>query len=52
MPVQINEIIVKAVVDPGASKSAKEIVCPPAGNAGESELIEQVLEVIKEKKKR
>jgi hypothetical protein len=54
MPVQINEVIVKTVVDPrpsGGNTTVPE--CPPAANSGsESEMIQQVLAIIKEKKER
>ncbi|HEY4150642.1 MAG TPA: DUF5908 family protein [Chitinophagaceae bacterium] len=54
MPVQINEVVVRAVVapDPAKGKSPK-IECPPAGNSGsDAELLEKVLEIIKEKHER
>jgi hypothetical protein len=53
MPVQINEVIIKAVVDPRPSTGASQPECPPAGNSGdEAEMIQQILEIIKDKKER
>lgn len=56
MPVQINEVIIKAVVDPRPSSSgtgSNEPDCPPNSNAGgENDLIEKVLEIIREKQER
>jgi Family of unknown function (DUF5908) len=55
MPVQINEVIVRAVVNPspGSSGSASQPDCPPAGNSGmEADLQETILEIIKEKQER
>ncbi len=54
MPVQINEVIVRAVVapNPAADKSPR-LACPPAGNSGsDSDVLEKVLEIIKEKHER
>ncbi|MGN6342523.1 MAG: DUF5908 family protein [Flavisolibacter sp.] len=53
MPVQINEVVIKAVVDPRPSGSSgtNEPDCPPNSN-GENELIEKVLEIIREKQER
>ena len=51
MPVQINEIIVKAVVDPKPGAGANEPVCPPSGG-GENEIAEKILEILREKKER
>ena len=54
MPVQINEVIVRAVVaPPPATEQSPDLECPPAGNSGsEAELLEKVLEIIKEKHER
>jgi hypothetical protein len=54
MPVQINEVIVRAVVDPKKSESkGRDMDCPPSGNTGsEAELLEKVLEIIEEKRRR
>jgi len=54
MPVQINEVIVRAVVNPaGGSSGSSTANCPPAANSGtDSEIAEQVLQIIKEKKER
>ncbi len=54
MPVQINEVIVRAVVAPSPTDGhSTRIECPPAGNSGsDAELLEKVLEIIKEKHER
>ena len=53
MPVQINEIIVKAVIDPKATPGNNEPHCPPAGNSGtEADIAEKILEILREKKER
>ena len=54
MPVQINEVIIRAVVDPRpADGAAKQSDCPPGGNSGQdAELMEKILEIIKEKQER
>ena len=54
MPVQINEVIIRAVVDPrpGAG-TGNEPKCPPSANTGQdAELLQKVLEIINEKKER
>lgn len=56
MPIQINEVIVRAVVDPTPSTGAKQQGpdCPPSGNSGgqDMDLMEKVLEIINEKHER
>ena len=54
MPVQINEVIVRAVVNPApASTGASQPDCPPPGNSGsDADLQERILEIIKEKNER
>jgi hypothetical protein len=61
MPVQINEIIIRTVVDsPAASgSSATAVGCGPTNGtggggegAGTNELAEKILEIIKEKQER
>jgi hypothetical protein len=55
MPVQINEVIVKAVVNPnpGSTGTASQPDCPPSGNSGsEADIQDLVLEIIKEKTER
>ena len=54
MPVQINEVVVRAVVaPPRATEQSGQIECPPSANSGgDAELLEKVLEVIKEKHER
>ena len=52
MPVQINEIIIRAVVAPApASSSTKQPSTANSGNA-DYEIAEKVLEIIKEKLER
>ena len=54
MPVQINEVIIKAVVDPRPSASAgsNEPECPPDNSSSEAELMQKVLEILREKQER
>lgn len=53
MPVQINEIIVKAVVDSQPSMASNNIPVTYSANAeSELEMIEKILEIIKEKQER
>lgn len=55
MPVQINEVIVRAVVDPkpAEQKAGSGLECPPSGNTGDdAEIVEKVLEIIREKTER
>ncbi|MGB5818624.1 MAG: DUF5908 family protein [Saonia sp.] len=53
MAVQINEVIIRAVVNPTPSTgTASEPDCPPQGSSSESELVEKVLEILREKKER
>jgi len=53
MPVQINEVVVKAVVDAKPKHSTHEAHCPPSGNTGpENEIAEKILEILREKKER
>ena len=53
MPVQINEIIVRAVVDPRPSEGSSEAQCAPSGNSGtDAEIQERVLEILREKTER
>jgi len=51
MPVQINEVIIKAIVDPAPVSNGSQQT-PPPGNAHDFEAIEKVLEIIKEKHER
>ncbi|HEY8916009.1 MAG TPA: DUF5908 family protein [Chitinophaga sp.] len=57
MAVQINEVIIKAVVDPRpdtrSTGNTNPPECPPAaaGNS-ENELAEKILEILREKKER
>jgi len=54
MPVQINEVIIRAVVDPKPSSEkgkANPVKCPP-GSGSDSEMLEKILEIIKEKNQR
>jgi uncharacterized protein DUF5908 len=54
MPVQINEVIIKAVVDPkpssGTGSNAPD--CPPDSSSGEGEIMEKLLEILREKQER
>lgn len=54
MPVQINEVIIRAVVDPRPSDGrAQESECPPSSNSGtEAEIVEKILEILREKQER
>lgn len=53
MAVQINEVIIRAVVAPTTSTgTATEPDCPPQRTGTESELVEKVLEILREKKER
>lgn len=55
MPVQINEVIVRAIVNPspGSTGTASQADCPPPGNSGsDAEMTEKILEIIKEKQER
>ncbi len=54
MPVQINEVIIKAVIDPRPSTgtSTNEPECPPDSNSGEAEMAAKILEIIREKQER
>ena len=54
MPVQINEVIIKAVVDPRpTSGTATQPDCPPGSNSGmEADIQEKILEIIREKQER
>lgn len=53
MPVQINEVVIRAVVDPRpAENTGADMECPPSGNSGDAEIVEKILEIIKEKTER
>ena len=53
MAIQINEVIIRAVVIPSAeTESSQEPECPPSSGNSESEFVEKVLEIIREKKER
>ena len=54
MPVQINEVIVKAVVDPcPPSTGNTQSGCPPAGNGTvNADVTENILLILKENKER
>jgi len=53
MPVQINEIIIRAVVDPApVSSSNSSRPAPAGGSTADYEAIQKVLEIIKEKQER
>ena len=54
MPVQINEVIIRAEVDSNTSSGhAAETAEPSSGNTGlEAELAEKVMQILKEKRER
>jgi hypothetical protein len=52
MPVQINEIIIRAVVDPAPVSSNSSQPSTANSSSGDYETIEKVLEIIKEKLER
>ncbi|MEI6756340.1 MAG: DUF5908 family protein [Chlorobium sp.] len=55
MPVQINEVIIRAVVDTqpsGSPERQNAEVSPCQGGCLKEELLEQVLEIIQESKER
>lgn len=53
MAVQINEVIIRAVVSPTPSTgTVSEPDCPPQSSSSASELVEKVLEILREKKER
>lgn len=58
MAVQINEVVIRAVVDPAppASSSPQATQCASggsgSGSSAESELAEKILEIIREKLER
>ena len=51
MPVQINEVIIRAIVDPIPAGNSKQTQPTPT-NEIELELVEKVLEIINDKKER
>ena len=54
MPVQINELIIKAVVDPAPSGSGTQTTASSHDNhpAADREVVEKVFEILKEKQER
>jgi hypothetical protein len=52
MPVQINGVIIRAIVDPLPSGSSGSQNAPVTTNDADLELVEKVLEIIKDKKER
>jgi len=54
MAVQINEVIVRAVVDPTpSSSSGSQVECNnPGGSESDTDLMERLLEIIREKQER
>ena len=53
MPVQINELVVRTVVQPTPSTGATEIDCPPgSGPDSVAEIVEKVFEILREKQER
>ena len=51
MPVQINELIVKAVVDQTAASNVRQSA-PAVNKPADDDAVEKVLEIIKEKLQR
>ena len=53
MPVQINEVIIRAVVDPKPiDGNASQLDCPLGNSDQDAELMEKIFEIIKEKQER
>ncbi|WP_161596737.1 DUF5908 family protein [Chitinophaga vietnamensis] len=53
MPVQINEVIIKTVIDPpGNSSGSGTPVASPQPSGKDTEVVEKVLEIIREKNER
>lgn len=53
MPVQINEVVIRAIVDTEGSAGHAETTAPPQSNSSiESEIAEKIMEILKEKKER
>lgn len=53
MAVQINEVIIRAVVDPTPGTGApQQVDCPPGNRSSETELVEKILEILREKQER
>jgi len=54
MPVQINEVVIRAAIDPqGSAGNAAQTAAPAAiGNVTDVDIAEKVIEILKEKKER
>lgn len=53
MPVQINEVIIRTVVDATPmTTSAAATATTPGGGASQEEILERVLQIIEEEKER
>ncbi len=53
MPVQINEVVIRTVIDtPSGSGGADATANTPPPTGPETELVEKVLEIIREKNER
>ncbi len=50
MPVQINEVIIRTVVDAGAAHDVAP--APAGGNTSQEEILERLLQIIEEEKER
>lgn len=52
MPVQINEVIIKTVVDPAPGAANGQNRPAPSQDAGNTDLLEKLLEILRDKKER
>lgn len=54
MPVQINEVVVRTVVQTTPSVGTPEPDCPPGSGGADTvaEIVEKVLEILREKQER
>ncbi|MBV8255961.1 MAG: hypothetical protein JO154_25425 [Chitinophaga sp.] len=53
MPVQINEVVIRTVIDtPSGSGGTGAVVNTPPPSGPETELVDKVLEIIREKNER
>ena len=54
MPVQINEVIIKAVVDstPSSGSGVNKPESPSGRNSGDADVVEKILEILREKQER
>ncbi|MBV7530816.1 DUF5908 family protein [Chitinophaga sp. sic0106] len=53
MPVQINEVVIRTVIEtPSASSGSGSVTNTPPPSAADTSLVEKVLEIIREKNER